>query len=69
MLFFTETTLLHRDRRTLTVKQEATPTGFCYVGRIDGLHCVSSPTREGAICALLRRVAYARAGDAIGCYD
>ena len=45
-----------RGRTTLTVAPELVGGAVRYVGRIDGRGCVSSPTREGAVQALLRRV-------------
>jgi hypothetical protein len=32
-----------------------------YIGLVDGKACVTSVTKEGAVCSLLRRLAYAPA--------
>lgn len=57
MRYRAETIQLQRGSQTLAIGFE--PNGAArYVGRIDGRACVSSPTREGALSALLRRIAY-----------
>jgi hypothetical protein len=41
---------------SLTVRQEFVEGRFVYSGSVDGRPCVSSPSLEGAVQALLRRV-------------
>jgi hypothetical protein len=51
-----QTVEFQRGRNTLTVAPELVGGVVRYVGRVDGRGCVSSPTREGAVQALLRRM-------------
>lgn len=52
---------LRRGTRTLTVSQEFIEGVVRYIGYVDGKAYVTSVTKEGAVCSLLRRLAYARA--------
>jgi hypothetical protein len=49
-----------RGQQQLVVRRTCRPDGPGYVGVINGCECVWSPTREGAVGALLRRTAYRR---------
>lgn len=51
-----QTIELRRGQMVLTVAPELVGGVVRYVGRVNGRGCVSSPSREGAIQALLRRV-------------
>ena len=44
--------------RTLQIKQEWIGEHVIYVGAIDGKWCVSSPSRERTVQALLRKAMY-----------
>lgn len=52
---------LRRGTQTLTITQEFIEGVVRYIGCVDGKACVTSVTREGAVCSLLRRLAYAPA--------
>lgn len=58
MRYNVETMELRRGSQTLTVAQEFVGGVARYIGRVDGRACVQSPTKEGAVCSLLRRLAY-----------
>ena len=49
---------LRQGRRVLSVRHEITDEGERYRGFINGIGCVQSLTREGALCALIRRVVF-----------
>lgn len=61
MRYNIETMELRRGNQTLTVAQEFIGGVVRYIGRVDGRVCVQSPTKEGAVCSLLRRLAYSPA--------
>ncbi len=50
---------LRRGRQLLAIGLEAGVGPVRYIGSINGRPCVSSPTKAGAVNALLRRLAYA----------
>lgn len=54
----TESIHLRRGHQTLSIDYEVSGGALCYVGSIDGRRCVSSASREGALSALLRRMAF-----------
>lgn len=54
----TESFQLRRGHHTLSIDCIVVGETARYVGSIDGRRCVSSITPEGALSALLRRIAY-----------
>jgi len=58
MRFRNEIIQIQRGRQALAIRRDNARGAVQFIGTIDGRHCVSSPTREGAMSALLRRLAY-----------
>ncbi len=58
MRFRTDYIHLRRGQQQLVIRRAWGVHGSGFVGMIDGHDCVWSPTREGAVGALLRRTAY-----------
>lgn len=61
MRYNVETMELRRGNQSLTVAQEFIGGVVRYIGRVDGRPCVQSPTKEGVVRSLLRRLAYSSA--------
>jgi hypothetical protein len=58
MWFRHEIIRLRRGQQELVIRRAAGTPSAGFVGMINGQDCVWSPTREGAVGALLRRTAY-----------
>lgn len=61
MRYNVETMELRRGNQTLTIARQFVEGVVYYVGHVDGRACVRSLTKEGAVCGLLRRLAYSPA--------